>query len=45
MIKKVKNNVLWKYVISGINGEEILGTFHDKKIEKKQINKNLEQKM
>ena len=27
MIKKVKNTVPWTYFISGLNGEEIVGTF------------------
>ena len=26
-MKKVKNNVPWTYVISYLNGEEIVGTF------------------
>ena len=31
MIKNVKNTVPWKYVISGLKGEEIFGTFYVKK--------------
>ena len=27
VIKKVKNTVLWTYVINDLNGEEIVGTF------------------
>ena len=42
MIKKVKNTVPWTYVISDINGEEIVGI--TKKNCKKQIKKNLELK-
>ena len=30
MIKKVKNTVLWAYVISDLNGEEIVGTYYQK---------------
>ena len=29
-IKKVKNIVLWEYVINDLNEEEIVGTFHEK---------------
>ena len=28
MIKKVKNTVLWAYVISDLNGEAIVGTYY-----------------
>ena len=35
MIKKVKNNVPWTYVISDFNGEEIVGTFYENKLQKK----------
>ena len=34
MIKKVKNTVPWKYVISDLNGEDIFGTFYEKQIAK-----------
>ena len=30
MIKKVKNTVLWTYVIENLDGEEIVGTFYVK---------------
>ena len=30
MIKKVKNTVLWTYVISDLNREEIVGAFYEK---------------
>ena len=43
MIKKVKNIVPWIYVISDLNGEEIVATFYGKK-SKKQIKKSLELK-
>ena len=34
MIKRVKNTVLWKYVISDLNSEEIVGTFDKKELQK-----------
>ena len=34
MIKKVKNTVPWTYVIKDLNGEEIIGTFYEKKLQK-----------
>ena len=34
MIKKVKNTVLWIYVIEDISGEEIVGTFYEKELQK-----------
>ena len=34
MIKKVKNLALWKYVINGLNGGEIIGTFYEKELQK-----------
>ena len=41
MITKVKTIVLWTYVISDVNGEEIFGKFYEKELQK--INqKNLE---
>ena len=33
-IKNVKYIVLWTYVISGLNGEEIVGTFYQRRIGK-----------
>ena len=30
--KKVKNTVPWTYVINGLNGEEIIGTFYEKEL-------------
>ena len=41
VIRKVKNTVLWIYVISELNGEEIIGLFYKKRIGK-QIIKSLE---
>ena len=34
MIKKVKNTVPWSYVINDLNGEEIIGTFYEKELQK-----------
>ena len=34
MIKKVKNKVSWIYVINDQNGEEIIGTFYEKGLQK-----------
>ena len=33
MIKKVKNTILWTYVISGLKGE-VVGTFYKKVLQK-----------
>ena len=30
LIKKIKNTVLWTYVINDLNSEEIIGTFYEK---------------
>ena len=35
MIKKDKNTVPWAYIISNLNGEEIVGTLHEKELQKK----------
>ena len=40
VIEEVKNTVPWRYVISDVNGEEIIGTFFEKELQK-QINKHL----
>ena len=34
VIKEVKNTVPWKYVISDLNGQEIIGTFYEKELQK-----------
>ena len=34
MLKKVKNIVLWIYVISDVNSEEIVVTFYEKESQK-----------
>ena len=37
MIKEVKNTVPWTSVINDLNGEEIIGTFYDKVLQKTRI--------
>ena len=34
IISKIKNTVLWTYVISDVNGEPIAGSFHEKWLQK-----------
>ena len=34
ILKKVKNTVPWTYVINYLNGEEIIGTFYEKQLQK-----------
>ena len=34
MIKEIKNTVPWAYVISDLNGEEIIGTFCKEELQK-----------
>ena len=34
VIKKIKDTVLWTYVIEDLNGEEIVGTFYEKEFRK-----------
>ena len=34
VIRKIKNTVLWTYVISDLNGEPITGTFYEKELQK-----------
>ena len=31
---KIKNTVLWTYVINDLNGEEIIGVFYEKELQK-----------
>ena len=33
-IKKIKNTIPWTYVINDLNGEEIIGTFYEKELQK-----------
>ena len=34
VIKKVKNTVPWTYIINDLNGEEIIGNFYKKELQK-----------
>ena len=34
IIKKIKNTVLWTYVINDLNGEEIICTFYKNELQK-----------
>ena len=34
MINKIKNTFPWTYVINDLNGEEIIGTFYEKELQK-----------
>ena len=34
VIKKIKSTVPWTYVINYLNGEEIIGTFYEKELQK-----------
>ena len=34
VIKKVKNTSPWKFVINDLNGENIIGTFYEKELQK-----------
>ena len=34
VIKKLKNTAPWTYVINDLNGEEIIGTFYEKELQK-----------
>ena len=34
LIKKVKNSVSWTYVISDLKGEDVVGTFYEKELQK-----------
>ena len=33
-IKKIKNTALWTYVVNDLNGEEIIGIFYEKELQK-----------
>ena len=34
IVKKITNTVPWTYVISDLNGEEIVGSFYEKELQK-----------
>ena len=33
IVKKIKNTVPWTYVVNDLNGEEIIGTFYENKLQ------------
>ena len=35
VIKEIKNTVPWTYVLNDLNDEEIIGTFYEKELQKK----------
>ena len=34
VVSKIRNTVPWAYVINDLNGEEIIGTFYEKELQK-----------
>ena len=34
VVSKIKNTVLWRYVINDLNGEKIIGTIYEKEVQK-----------
>ena len=38
MIKKVKNTMLWAYVLGDLSGNEIVGIFYEKELQKTKQN-------
>ena len=34
VVKKVKNTIPWTYIINNLNGEEIIGSFYEKELQK-----------
>ena len=34
VINKIKNTVTWTYVVNDLNGEKIIGSFYEKKLQK-----------
>ena len=34
VVSKIKNTVPWTYFINDLNGEEIIGTFYEKELQK-----------
>ena len=39
VVSKIKNTVLWTYVISDLNGEPITGSFYEKEFQKTSLEK------
>ena len=44
VIKKVKNTVPWTYVINDLNGDDIIGTFYEKELQRTRIEKVIKRK-
>ena len=44
LIKKVKNTVPWTYVINDLNGDDIIGTFYEKELQRTRIEKVIKRK-
>ena len=42
MIKKIKNTLPWTYVINDLNGEQIIGAFYEKELQKTNLQKTKE---
>ena len=38
IFKKIKNTVLWTYVLNDLNGEEIISTFYENELQKTKQN-------
>ena len=34
VINKIRNTVLWTYIVNDLNGEKIIGTFYEKELQK-----------
>ena len=34
VVSKIKNTVPWTYVVNDLNGKEIIGSFHEKELQK-----------
>ena len=34
VVSKIKNTILWRYVINDLNGEKIIGTIYEKEVQK-----------
>ena len=34
LLKKIKNTVHWTYIVSDLNGEEIVGSFYERELQK-----------
>ena len=43
-MKKVKNTVPWTYVINDLNGDDVIGTFYEKELQRTRIEKVIKRK-